>query len=58
MVVSALLLVARDQVLAIKSKDGNLVLITGLKLRVRYRKIIFLFLIQNICCGYAKEPSQ
>ena len=25
---------------------------------VCYRKIIFLLLIQNICCGYAKEPSQ
>ena len=22
-----------------------------------YRKIIFLFLNQNICCGYSKEPS-
>ena len=22
------------------------------------RKIIFLFLIQNICCGYSKEPSE
>ena len=23
-----------------------------------YWKIIFLFLNQNICCGYSKEPSQ
>ena len=23
-----------------------------------YPKIFFLFLIQNICCGYSKEPSQ
>ena len=30
----------------------------GLKLRVRNRKIIFLFLNQNICCGYSKEPPQ
>ena len=22
------------------------------------KKMIFLFLIQNICCGYSKEPSQ
>ena len=22
------------------------------------KKIIFLFLYQNICCGYSKEPSQ
>ena len=29
-----------------------------LKLRVRNRKIIFLFLNHNICCGYSKEPSQ
>ena len=32
--------------------------LTGLLLRVRKRKIIFLFLNQNICCGYSKEPSQ
>ena len=31
---------------------------SGLKLRVQTKKIIFLFLIQNICCGYSKEPSQ
>ena len=30
----------------------------GLQLRVRTRKIIFLFLNQNISCGYSKEPSQ
>ena len=29
-----------------------------LKLRERTKKLIFLFLIQNICCGYSKEPSQ
>ena len=28
------------------------------RLRVRTRKIIFLFLKQNICCGYSTEPSQ
>ena len=31
---------------------------TGLQLEVRNRKIIFLFLIQNICCGYSKEPCK
>ena len=31
---------------------------TGLKLRVRNKNLIFLFLNQNICCGYSKEPSQ
>ena len=30
----------------------------GLELRVRHRKTIFLFLNQNICCGYSKEPSR
>ena len=30
---------------------------TGLQLRVRTRKIIFLFLNRNICCGCSKEPS-
>ena len=29
----------------------------GLKLRVRIN-FFFLFLYQNICCGYSKEPSQ
>ena len=32
--------------------------ISGLKLIVWNRKIVFLFLNQNICCGYSKEPSQ
>ena len=31
---------------------------TGLKLRVCDKYLIFLFLNQNICCGYSKEPSQ
>ena len=31
---------------------------TGFQLRVRTKKLIFLFLNQNICCGYSKEPSQ
>ena len=32
--------------------------VSGLKLIVRTQKNIFLFLNQNICCGYSKEPSQ
>ena len=28
-----------------------------LYLRVCTKKIVFLFLIQNICCGYSKEPK-
>ena len=35
----------------------NLELFTGLKFRVRNR-IKNLFLKQNICCEYSKEPSQ
>ena len=33
-------------------------LYTGFQLRESNRKIIFLFLVQNISCGYSKEPSQ
>ena len=31
---------------------------TGLKLRVRTRKMIFLFLNRRICFGNSKEPSR
>ena len=31
---------------------------SGLELRVRNENLIFLFLNQNVCCGYSKEPSQ
>ena len=30
----------------------------GLQIRVCDQKLIFLFLNQNICFGYSKEPSQ
>ena len=30
----------------------------GLWLRVCYENLILIFLNQNICCGYSKEPSQ
>ena len=30
---------------------------TGPQIRVCNRKLFFLFLNQNICCGYSKEPS-
>ena len=36
----------------------GLVLLNSLRPLVRNKKIIFLFLNQNICCGYSKEPSQ
>ena len=29
-----------------------------LQSRVRIKNLFFLFLNQNICCGYSKEPSQ
>ena len=38
--------------------ESRLSLSTGLKLRVRKENLFFLFLNQNICCGYSKEPSQ
>ena len=31
---------------------------TGLQLRVHDQNLIFLFLNQNVCGGYSKEPSQ
>ena len=31
---------------------------TGLQIREHIWKSFFLFLNQNICCGYSKEPSQ
>ena len=31
---------------------------SGLQIRVCTGKLFFLFLSQNICCGYSKEPSQ
>ena len=31
---------------------------SGPQIRVRNLKLFFLFLNQNICCGYSKEPSQ
>ena len=32
--------------------------LSGLYLRECTKKLIFLFLNRNICCGYSKEPSQ
>ena len=31
---------------------------SGLQIRVCIGKLFSLYLIQNICCGYSKEPSQ
>ena len=30
----------------------------GLQIRMHIWKLFFLFLYQNICCGYSKDPSQ
>ena len=30
---------------------------SGLQIRVRTGYLFSLFLVQNICCGYLKEPS-
>ena len=38
--------------------DQTAQMLTGPKLTVCNQKIFFLFLNQNICCGYSKEPSQ
>ena len=35
-----------------------LIFVSGPQIRVRNKKVFFLFLNQNICCGYSKEPSQ
>ena len=41
-----------------KDDNASMYQYSGFYLRVRNRKIIFLLLNQNICCGYSKEPSQ
>ena len=35
-----------------------LLLLSGLQISVCIGKLFSLFLIQKICCGYSKEPSQ
>ena len=43
-----------------QSRRKNLLLVywAGLQIRVCIVKLFSLFLIQNICCGYSKEPIQ
>ena len=36
----------------------NLAVHSGPQIRVCYWKLFFLFLNQNICCGFSKEPSR
>ena len=33
------------------------IFLAGPQIRVRKGKLFFLFLNQNLCCGYSKEPS-
>ena len=44
--------------LNISAEEKSRRLLTHKGLRVRTNIIFFLFLNQNICCGYSKEPSQ
>ena len=39
-------------------KISKIINTTGLQIRVHTKKLFFLFLNQNICGGYSKEPSQ
>ena len=41
-----------------QSRPGSEKILTGIKFRVRNRKITFLHFDQNICCGYSKELSE
>ena len=41
-----------------KSADDKNVYKTGPQIRVCNWKLFFLFLNQNICCGYSEEPSR
>ena len=40
----------------LKNKQNNT--LSGLQIKVHIGKLFSLFLIQTICCGYSKEPSQ
>ena len=42
----------------VKNRKTRLNALPGLQIRVLIGKPFSLFLIQNICCGYSKEPSQ
>ena len=41
-----------------KQNYSIVVIFTGPQIRVLNGKLFFLFLNQNMCCGYSKEPSQ
>ena len=53
----------RTQLLDTKLWNGILIsssyflTLIGLQIRMHIWKSLFLYLIQNICCGYSKEPS-
>ena len=41
-----------------QNPDGAMQELSDLQIRVHTGKLFFLFLNQNICCGYSKERSQ
>ena len=46
-----------DRILPMNNKKTHLFLRRLKDKLSHFRKIIFLFFNQNICCGYSKEPS-
>ena len=58
--------VAMSSIMCLSGCEGGKVKVwnleTGLLIKVQLRacneNLVFLFLNQNICCGYSKEPSQ
>ena len=47
-----------DEPVHLRSLDRLLAYRPGLQIRVCVVKLFSLFHIQNICCGYSKEPSE
>ena len=41
-----------------RERENELFACSELETRVRNSKLTYLFLRQNMCCGYSKEPSQ
>ena len=52
--------IEKEKIIGVTDKgqfQGPFDLPTGLQIRVRTRKLFFLFLNQNICCGYSKDKT-
>ena len=41
-----------------RERENELIACSELETRVRNYKLTYLFLRQNMCCGFSKEPSQ